>query len=354
VFDNAAMDGFAVRSTDDQTRNFRVVGTVLAGSVCFPPLKQQEAVRIMTGAPLPSGADAVIPFEETIFDASSCRFSRPILPGENVRRAGEDVHRGDVVLQPGQRIGASAVALLAALGIQTVPVARIPTVNAVVTGGELTEPGEPLLPGKIYNSNGPALRAALHETGIEAVRVETVCDDADHLSRLLKSRLSADVLITIGGVSAGDADLVPQVLSGLGASIIFHQVAIKPGKPFLFATRGKTLIFGLPGNPVSSLIVFERFVRPALLQMMGSKSLFRQTLTATMLEDLTGSAGKEDYQRGLVTVQDGTPVACSAGAQGAAQLLSLARANAILIIPVSRTKISAGETVQAEILSEVL
>ncbi len=358
-FDNSAMDGFAVQSNDTREASeknplsLKVIGTTAAGDT---PLKiaPGEAVRIMTGAPIPQGADAVIPFEEIV----SLHIVVPVLSGAHIRRAGEDVSKASEIFGAGEKMTPRTIALLAALGISKVSVFKKPTVRILSTGSELVEPGQSLSSGKIYNSNGPALEATLREFGIEAQTMGVAVDTEDSLKKGLILE-DTDVLITIGGVSAGDFDLVPKVLKDLGAKIIFHKVAIKPGKPLLYATlksNGKSPrhIFALPGNPVSALVVFDRFVRPALLKMMGEKNLFKRRQEAGVEGSLKGSNGKEDYLRGIVETKNGRWVARSAGPQGSAQLLTLAHANAILFLPETVSSLKEGDSVSFEFFEDVL
>lgn len=358
-FDNSAMDGYAVRSADlaDLTKpmTLAVTGVIPAGHADpLLELPAGHAMRIMTGAPLPPGADTVIPFEHCETRAGFCVVSNPVRLGDHVRKKGEDVTRGLEVCLPATRITSRQIALLAALGLQSVVVHRRPRVSLLVTGTELVEPGRPLMGGKIYNSNGPALEAALREAGIVDVTSEVVGDSAIEIVQALDRHIGSDLVITVGGVSAGDFDLVPKVLKDRGATILFHKVAIKPGKPLLFAVLetpplAGLRVFGLPGNPVSALMVFDQFVRPALLKMMGAGALQRPRRKARALERLRGSEGKEDYLRGLVHFDQGGYVARSAGTQGSAQLLTLSRANATLILPEEKKEIATGESVEVEL-----
>lgn len=359
-FDNSAMDGYAVRSADlaDLTKpvTLAVTGVIPAGYADpLLELPSGHAMRIMTGAPLPPGADAVIPFENCETRAGFCVVSNPVRLGDHIRKKGEDVTRGLEVCLPATRITSRQIALLAALGLRSVVVHRRPRVSLLVTGTELVEPGRPLTGGKIYNSNGPALEAALREAGIVDVTSEVVGDSATEIAQALDHHLGSDLVITVGGVSAGDFDLVPKVLKDRGGNILFHKVAIKPGKPLLFAVLEKAQqtaplrVFGLPGNPVSALMVFDQFVRPALLKMMGAGALQRPRRKARALERLRGSEGKEDYLRGLVHFDQEGYVARSAGTQGSAQLLTLSRANATLILPEAKKEIATGESVEVEL-----
>ncbi|HSA59121.1 MAG TPA: gephyrin-like molybdotransferase Glp [bacterium] len=345
-FDNSAMDGYVIAGEGD---SFQVMPTIAAGDRGPSVIHPEEAFRIMTGAPVPEGAYAVVPFEEW-------PIMKPVTRGDNIRRAGEDVAKGDRLFGAGERITSRTIALMAALGLETVRVFRRPSVRVLSTGSELVDVGArravPLRPGQIYNSNGPALAAALKEMGIEAETVGAAVDDEDTLKKALNRGNGADVLITIGGVSAGDFDLVPKALEALGAQVVFHKVSIKPGKPLLYALWGRTHVFALPGNPVSALLVFDRFVRPALLKMMGAEKISRTPHEAVAAEPLKGASGKEVYLRGIVTSENGRFIARSAGAQGSAMLRSLARANAVLIVPASKQRIAAGESLSFEFLED--
>lgn len=352
-FDNSAMDGFAIRSEETRGASetnpvrLRVIGTTAAGEPAAK-IGSGETIRIMTGAAISEGADAVVPFEECRTEDSLCLLTETVVRGDNLRHAGEDIRRGESVLAVGERITPRTLALAAALGLETLQVFRRPRVKILSTGSELVPPGLPLGPGKIYNSNGPALTAALRELGIEPEAVLSSADSEEGLQKGLGSSLDADCLLTVGGVSAGDFDLVPKALKDLGAEVVFHKVSIKPGKPLLFAVLGKTAIFSLPGNPVSALMTFDRFVHPALLKMMGAGNPVRGRLTAVAEEELSGSKGKEDYLRGIVTWREGRYVVRSAGSQGSARLVPLAHANATIILPADRKRVGPGETVEIE------
>jgi molybdopterin molybdotransferase len=353
-FANAAMDGFAVHSEETRSASeknpvsLKVIGTIAAGDIGAQFIAPGTAARIMTGALVPKGADAVIPFEEW-------PISKPVPPGTNIRQAGEDVRRGEEVLQTGEKITPRTIALLAALGLDHVTAFRKPRVAVISTGSELTEPGGSLSPGKIFNSNGPALQAALQEIGLIPDAIVRSGDAEEELEKVIRRQLAGvDLLITIGGVSAGDFDLVPKILQKIGTKIAFHKVAIKPGKPLLFATFEKKLIFGLPGNPVSALMVFDRFIRPALLKMIGATRWRRPAQLAVAEETLKGTPGKEDYLRGIVERRDGAFFARSAGSQGSAHLKTLSRANATLVIPAEKEKVASGEPVEFEFFTEGL
>src|SRR3990167_3318950 len=351
-FDNSAMDGFAVRcgdinvATSDRPISLKVVGMLKAGDDVegmrrAMPLQQGCAVRIMTGAPIPAGTDAVIPFEETLTPQGrggheTCTIPKPVRIGENIRKAGEDVQKGTCVLDKGVRLTPRNMALLAALGFSEVSVTRLPQVALFSTGNELKALGSVLEPGQIYDSNGPTLSLALQELGLKSKILSTPQDTLQDLLNTFQAASEAEVILTMGAVSAGDFDLIPQALEKLGAKVLFHKLAIKPGKP------------------VSSLIVFDRFVRPALLKMMGASLLFRQHYTALALHDIKATVGKEDYLRARITWKDGTFFAQLAGSQGSAHLAPLAESHALLVVPESISQIREEEKVEFEFWSETL
>ena len=369
-FDNSAMDGFAVRcgdinvATSDRPISLKVVGMLKAGDDVegmrrAMPLQQGCAVRIMTGAPIPAGTDAVIPFEETLTPQGrggheTCTIPKPVRIGENIRKAGEDVQKGTCVLDKGVRLTPRNMALLSALGFSEVSVTRLPQVALFSTGNELKALGSVLEPGQIYDSNGPTLSLALQELGLKSKILSTPQDTLQDLLNTFQAASEAEVILTMGAVSAGDFDLIPQALEKLGAKVLFHKLAIKPGKPLLFARWEHRFLFCLPGNPVSSLIVFDRFVRPALLKMMGASLLFRQHYTALALHDIKATVGKEDYLRARITWKDGTFFAQLAGSQGSAHLAPLAESHALLVVPESISQIREGEKVEFEFWSETL
>ncbi len=356
-FDNSAMDGFALRADDvvrasvENPISLHVIKRVVAGDVenhCVMPLAHGQAVRIMTGAPVPEGADSVVPFED-VEDSTSetaCVLRESVRTGQHIRKAGEDVREGESVFSQGECVTVPKIALMQALGLSHIWTARKPRIRILSTGNEIIPVGESLQKGQIYNSNGPTLVAALTELGCEVESLSVAVDTEEDLKKILGEAHEYDVLITIGGVSAGDLDLVPKVLTDLGAEEIFHKIAIKPGKPLLFCRWGKRLVFGLPGNPVSSLVVFQRFVRPALLKMQGACEIFQQRYQARLTSDLRGSRSKEDYLRGIVTYEEGGFQACSAGAQGSAHLKSLAASNALIILPPETDFLSSGDSVE--------
>jgi molybdopterin molybdotransferase len=269
-FPSSAMDGFAVRAADTPG-TLPVVGRVAAGRPASHALGPGEAMGIATGGVVPEGADAVMPVEYVVKHDNSVEIERPVETGAHVRPRGGDLAAGDVVLPSGTVLGPAQVGALAAAGLAEAVCARRPRATVLSTGTELRSPGEPLEPGQIYESNSVMLSAALRSCGAEVVSLAPASDNESAHRAALEQGLEADVLVTSGGVSVGPHDLVRGIEAELGVEEVFWRVAVKPGKPLSFGVRGDTLVFGLPGNPVSSLVCFELFVRPAVLALQGAR-----------------------------------------------------------------------------------
>lgn len=275
-FDNSAMDGFAVQAEDiaQSPAVLRLVGEVSAGQVATRELSHDEAIRIMTGGKIPSGADAVVQIEWTeSVDGTNVRVLNSVPPGHNIRRAGEDIRRGEKVFGKGRELRAAELGVLASLGKKTVEVYRVPRVAVLATGNELVEIDQPLTVGRIRNSNSYALLALLRETNVLSVDLGVAGDDRSDLRKKILRGLESDALVTTGGASVGSYDLVQEVLKEIGVEIKFWKVSVKPGMPLLFGLYKGKPVFGLPGNPVSTFVTFVKFVRPALRKMMGACSL---------------------------------------------------------------------------------
>ena len=357
-FDNSSQDGYAVRRDDVLGASestpvvLPVTGDVAAGPAS--PLRVQPGVcvRIMTGAMMPAGADAVVPLEWTDGGISSVRISRVPDAGAYIRRVGEDVAAGETVLAAGTLLGAAQIGIAAAVGRARLTVRPRPRVVVVSTGSELVEAGQPLSPGRIADSNSPALTAAAFEAGAIAYRVGIVPDDPRTLASTLEDQLvRADVLVTSGGVSVGAYDVVKEVLSRLG-TVQFDKVAMQPGMPQGFGTIGPdaTPVFGLPGNPVSALVSFEAFVRPALRKMLGATPLERPRVRAVASTVLRAPAGKVAFLRVLLEVRKGAYVVTPVSGAGSHLLAGMARANALAIVPVGVQEIAAGDPVDVLVL----
>jgi molybdopterin molybdotransferase len=299
-WDNSAMDGFAVRVADLAAApvELPVVGAVAAGARPDATLPAGAALRIMTGAPIPRGADAVVIREEVDDRGQSARFSTPAAPGDNIRRAGEDLTPGSEVMEAGAAIGAGEIGVLAALGRARVEVGRRPRVAVLSTGDELCPIGREPAPGQIFSSNEHALAAQVAEAGGVVARAELVPDDRARTQAALAAALSCDVVVTSGGVSVGDRDHVREALAGAGVAIDFWKVAMRPGKPVVFGVAPTgALCFGLPGNPVSSLVSFELFVRPALLAMQGARAVERPRAEVALAGPARKQPGRAYYLR---------------------------------------------------------
>jgi len=357
-FDNSSMDGYAVRSADvaraspEAPVTLPVVGDIAAGSSSGLTVQPGLTARIMTGAPMPPGADAVVPLEWTDGGLAQVRIARAPDPGAYVRRAGEDVHAGQQVLPAGTLLGAPQIALLAALGHPRVAVHPPPRVVVISTGTELVEPGTPPGPGQVVDANGYALAAAAYEAGAVPYRVGIVADDPRRLTEVIEDHLiQADVVVTSAGVSVGAYDVVKDVLGRLG-DVTFARVAMQPGMPQAFGTIGPdaTPVFGLPGNPVSALVSFEVFVRPALRRMLGAEPLGRPQVLAAMATAITSPPGKRQYVRVRVEHDGSSWVAAPIGGSGSHLLAPMAVANGLAVVPESVTAVAAGQTLTTWLL----
>jgi len=338
-FANTAMDGYAVRAGDtagaapEAPVRLAVVGELPAGREPTQAVGQGEAIRIMTGAPMPDGADAVVMVEYTERDGDSVRVLHVAQPGDHVRLAGGDLARGALVFTAGTVLGAAHLGVLASLGVHEVQAVRRARVGVLSTGDELVERGE-LRPGQIRDSNRPMLLALAAEAGADAVDLGVAPDDEAVINRTLEDALaSCDVVLTSGGVSVGEYDYVKAALDRLGG-LQSWQVAIKPAKPLAFGVIGGTPVFGLPGNPVSSLVSFELFARPALLQMMGHSRRFRPEVGAAAVHPMPRKPdGKLHLDRVWVQAEGGGFVAARTGAQASNVLSAAAAANGLALLP---------------------
>ncbi|WP_314174708.1 molybdotransferase-like divisome protein Glp [Streptomyces winkii] len=380
-FDNSSMDGYAVRTADVEgaTEEFpavlTVIGDVAAGERDLPVVERGSAARIMTGAALPPGAEAVVPVEwtdgglgggpvETMSArsldprgaAGEVRVHRPVEQGQHVRPRGSDVRAGAVALSAGTVLGPPQVGLLAAIGRGTVTVRPRPRVVVVSTGSELVQPGEQLGAGQIYDSNSFVLTAAARDAGAISYRVGAVADDADTLRSTIEDQLiRADIVVTSGGVSVGAYDVVKEVLSridGDESSVEFRRLAMQPGKPQGFGLIGpdRTPVLALPGNPVSSYVSFELFVRPAVRALMGRAAVRRETVRARLEseEALTSPDGKRQFLRGSYlppAAGEAAGVVRPVGGAGSHLVAALAQANALIDVPEKTTRVTPGEEV---------
>jgi molybdopterin molybdotransferase len=347
-FDNSAMDGYAVCASDlaQVPVTLPVVADISAGYQGVAGIRPGLAARIMTGAPLPGGADTVIPVEWTDGGAQSVRIDRSAPVGNYIRRAGEDVRQGQVVMEPGTVLGAPQLGMLAGVGRASVAVRPKPRIVVLSTGDELRNPGSELQPGQIWDSNSFMLTAAVNEAGGVGYRQAYLGDDPGKVLEILEDQMiRADAIITTGGVSMGVRDVMKEALTAAG-DVEFSKVEMRPGRPQGFGLiDGRCPIFTLPGNPVSAFVSFQVFVRPALRFMQGLPAEGLPTVTATCPVELTSPAGLQHYLRATLTFADGRYSVAPAAAQGSHQMQALASANALIVLPPSATEVPAGSSV---------
>jgi len=359
--DVSAMDGYAVRAVDLEAAStaavsLPVVFEVAAGGAGARPLEAGEAARIFTGAPIPEGADTVVPQEQTerrgeqvVFDAAPPR-------GDHVRSAGEDVCEGDPVLPVGMALGPAEIGLLASLGRSLVHVHRRPRVAVLSGGDELVEPDRDPSGGRIVSSNAYSLSAQCREAGAMPTNLGIARDTPEDLEALLRGGLSSDVIVSSAGVSVGDHDHVRSVLERLGCRIRFWGVKMKPGYPLVFGRLGSTgpFVFGLPGNPVSAMVTFEQFVRPLLLRMAGHHACFRPVVQAVLAERLAKKPGRLHFVRVHLERDGASWQASSTGNQSSGVLRSMTLAQGLLVFPDEASEFEAGATVQVQVLDDAI
>jgi molybdopterin molybdotransferase len=343
-FRSSAMDGFAVRVADTPGR-LPVVARIAAGRPAERPLGYGEAMGIATGGSVPDGADAVVPIERVVDRGDEVEIPMAVVVYDNIRPVGGDVEAGARLLDAGIRLGAAQVGALAAAGIATVSCGRRPRVAVLSTGTELRPPGERLRPGEIYESNGPMLAAALAAAGAEVERLQPVADDAGAHRAALEQGLAADVLVSSGGVSVGPHDLVRGILGELGVEEIFWGVAMKPGKPLSFGARGTTLVFGLPGNPVSSLVAAELFVRPALLALQGAIHPGPHYTSGRLLASLRANAERDQLVRARTRREGGETLLEPLRGQESHMIARAAAADALVLVHRGAGELAAGDVV---------
>ncbi|GAB7026886.1 molybdopterin molybdotransferase MoeA [Geotalea toluenoxydans] len=351
-WNNSAMDGFAVRAEDCQgPATLRVTGYIPAGAIATAAVEPGCAIKIMTGAPIPPGADAVVPVEETVEGTDSVKILEQVKKRQHIRFAGEDIKAGDKVLAAGTAITSSGINMLASLGAALVPVFRRLRVAIVSTGDELVELGGQIGQGQIINSNALSLAAAVREIGGEPVIIGIARDNRESHLHLLSQGLQADVLLTSAGVSAGDRDLVREVLTELGVRQLFWKVDIKPGRPTAFAMKDNIPVFSLPGNPVSTMITFEELVKPALLKMMGRTRIIAPTYKATLTEEIRKKPGRLHFLR--VTLGKGKDgyLATSSGNQETGIVRTMIQADGLALLPADKSVFAAGEQIDVHILN---
>jgi molybdopterin molybdotransferase len=333
-FDNSAMDGYALRAADvvgasiNSPATLKQIGAVAAGAIFAGQVEQGTCVRLFTGSPLPAGADAVVMQEDTRAAGDLISVLDVVKPWENVRLAGEDVKRGEIIAPAGERLSAARLALCGAMGLERLSVVTRPMIGILGTGNELIEAGKTLVPGQIYESNRLAVASLVEDAGGRAKIFPLVRDSLDATRGALdKAFAETDAVVTTGGVSVGEHDLVKAAFVSLGGTVDFWQVAMKPGKPFVFGKLGKKFLFGLPGNPVSAFVTFLVLVHPAILKMQGATDLSWSAHPGVLAEPLHNRGGRRHFMRVLV---DAAGHVWSTGPQASHALGSLARANGLV------------------------
>ncbi|PKV93712.1 molybdopterin molybdotransferase [Amycolatopsis echigonensis] len=352
-FDNSAMDGYAVRAADvaEAPVTLPVADDIPAGRVDVKPLESGTAQRIMTGAPLPPGADAIVMVEDTDRGTSEVRISRAAAAGNHIRRTGEDVTKGAVALHAGTVLSHAHLGLAAAVGLAELEVYRPLSVLVVSTGTELVEAPNPLQHGQIYESNSVMLAAALRELGCQVEVVRSVVDEVEEFRKIIEPRLeSVDLLITSGGVSAGAYEVVKDALTGQGVE--FQKIAMQPGGPQGCGRWNGVPVVTLPGNPVSVLVSFEAFLRPAVLSAMGHSDVDRRRVRARLTEDMTSPAGRRQFRRGFFTPVLGevTGMVGPRGGPGSHLLAAFTQANCLIVLPEEVSEVSEGDEVEVLLL----
>jgi len=355
-WDNSAMDGYALVSQDtlgasvENPVKLKVIYDLPAGSIPQGPVAGGAAVRIMTGAPVPDGATAVIMVEKTEQGADGSVIIRSeVKAGENIRRRGEDFNAGDTVIKKGSVVRPAEVGMLATVGVPFISVHKRPRVAVLSTGDELCEINQTPAMGKITNSNGYALTALVAECGAEPVQLGIARDNRESLREKLASAMKYDCIISSGGVSVGDYDFVKDVLKDMGSDMIFWKVAMKPGKPLAFGVIGGRPAFGLPGNPISSMVAFEQFVRPALLKMSGRTDIFRGLIDARLTEDIRIKPGRMNFIRAeLKRDIDGAFKVAPLEGQGSGMISTMVRANSYIVVSKDSTGFKKDATVKVQ------
>jgi len=355
-FDKSAMDGYALVASDvaDASRErpvvLEVVEEIVAGMMPTRVVSSDEAAKIMTGAPVPAGADSVVMVEVTEQVGASVRIFEPCEQGKNICLSGEDIRTGDVVLDVGKVIRAQEVGVLASVGRTKVRVFERPEVAIIATGSEIVEPNVVPRPGQIRNSNGYSLSAQVLENGCEVRYLGIVDDTKPELRARIEEGLEADVLILSGGVSMGEYDLVTDMLWGSGVQVLFEKVRMKPGKPTVFGVRDSTLVFGLPGNPVSTIVAFEQFVRPAIRKMAGYGQVERPRVHAVLGRAVKKKPGRRQFAPAMTVYKEDGWHTDAVDWHGSADLLAMTKANSFLIVLEEYGVLEAGEVVEVQLL----
>ena len=355
-WNNSAMDGYAVIQEDIENASsenpavLKVVADLPAGYTIQKELKRGEAIRIMTGAPMPEGSDTVVMVEDTRKDGNQVKIFKVTSKGGNIRKAGEDVRKGALVLSPGSVLRPAGIGMLASLKRSFISVYQRPTVAVISTGDELIDVDGDLAGGKIVSSNTYSLSSLVKDAGATPLILGIARDKSEELRERFKVAIRADMIISSGGVSVGDYDLVKDILKELGADMKFWKVTMRPGQPLAFGVIKDKPSFGLPGNPVSCMVSFEQFVRPSILKMSGHTRIFRPLIEARLKDPIKKKEGKKYFIRCIVSREKGEYSATTTGEQGSGILMSMVRANGLIVLPEEKTSFETGETVKVQLL----
>lgn len=356
-FDKSAMDGYAIKSEDTRNYNtekvveFEIKGLIKAGDYCEEELKAGQAFKIMTGAPLPKGADAVIEIEKVEVEGNILKVSQEVSKDNNVIKLGEEIKVDELALNSGSNVRPVEIGLLASLGYSSVKVYKSPTIALIITGDELVDVDSKLEKGKIRNSNEYSLKALIKNLGAKALSLGVVADDKDTLTGKVKYALeNADIVVSSGGASVGDYDFVDVVLKEIGADVKFNSVAIKPGKPVTFATYKEKLFFSLPGNPLSLITTFEEFVKPAIEKMMGKQIENKGEFSVILADDFKAKRGRKKYVYVEIKEDNGKYYAYKVGSQCSNHLMTMSEANGIIIIPEECGNVKTGEVLNGKFI----
>ncbi len=347
--DNSAMDGYAFSHAAQSGDRLRVTGFLPAGEVALAPVPAGEAIKIMTGAPLPDGCDTVVPIEDVLNDGEWIQFTAKVKAGQHVRKRGEDIQRGNVVIPAGSLLRPQEIGMLSAMGMTTPAVYRRARVAILATGDELLEPGSAPSPGKIINSNSYSMAAQVLDAGGDPVLLGIAPDTLEATCDKISAGLNADMLVITGGVSVGDRDFVKEAIETLGGSVTFWKVNVKPGKPLAFAMLQGKPVFALAGNPVGAMVAFELFVRPSILKSMGRRRLFRPMVKAALEEPTANQGGRPHLVRGIVSVRDDRYHVSTTGNQSSGRLSSMIQGNGLIMLA-PEVSHAAGEEVEVLLL----
>ena len=356
--DNSAMDGYAVRFEDTLNASFKkftelkIVGEAPAGKIYNGELKKGETVKIMTGGALPRGANAVIRREDVEENFNSIKIFKPVKKGQDIRTQGEDINKGEMIMEKGMNLTPARIGLLASVNRSFVKVYRNPVVSVIVTGDEVAEIDEALTEGKIKNSNGFTLMSLLIEAGCIVRQTEVVKDTKIALKNAIIDNSDSDIVLSTGGVSMGDYDFVKDVVKESGYSPVFWKVRVKPGRPLFFAVKNSTLYFGIPGNPVSVMTTFYHFILPAIRKMQGFTNICLKEFSAILTEDIKRKSNRSEFVRGILTENNGEFFVSSAGSQGSGILSSMHRGNCFIVFNEGHGLSEKGERVVVEIFDK--